>query len=361
MIEIPPDPPRSPLNLPIAIIWSLVGLSVFLIVGSVAQVLQLGWGLWFSELALFGGVAVMGWQLLGLSSRAAFGMQRFEPKAFGIGVAFGLVNYLAWAVPLMALATAIFPKSIVEMFDSSQIFDRHSPVDLAVVLLGVSIAAPLGEELFFRGVMQRGLEPVLGIPRAIVVTAVIFSAFHFDPVGFMARFELGVLFGLLVWKSGSLWPAIGAHAANNALSSALFFAAGPDAKDEDLVWWVPVVLFTVGNALLYALVQFARGRIEIATPRTEAPRTRPERNIAVPWVVFSVLMIAGVAALDWRGVALNAIDLTAQPSKETKKREEVKDIRARARRGEVPLDDYRAVLTGSGSSSPRSEDPPSPQ
>ena len=41
----------------------------------------------------------------------------------------------------------------------------------------------------------------------MLVTAVIFSAFHFDPVGFVARVEFGVLFGALRLYTGSLWPA----------------------------------------------------------------------------------------------------------------------------------------------------------
>ncbi len=139
--------------------------------------------------------------------------------------------------------------------------------------MGVSVAAPLREELFFRGFMQRGLAEQRGPARAIVVTAFVFSAFHLDPVGLAARFELGVLFGLLAWRAGSLWPAIAAHAANNAISSVLFFAAG-DAKEADLVWWVPVSMFVVGNLALAALVQAAWGRLEMPRPMS-FERTKP--------------------------------------------------------------------------------------
>ena len=53
----------------------------------------------------------------------------------------------------------------------------------------------------------------------LVTTAFVFSAFHLDPVGFLARFELGLLFGLFFFRTGSLWPGIAAHAANNLVST----------------------------------------------------------------------------------------------------------------------------------------------
>ena len=343
MIELLPEPPPPPRQtLPLTVVWTVAVLSTFLVVGSFAQALHLAGGLWLSEL-LFAAGAIIGFQLLGLAPWKAVGLGRFEPRALGAGLVLGAVNYLAWAVPLMALAQAIFPRHIIEMFDASQIFDRHSPVDLAIVLLGVSIAAPLGEELMFRGVMQRGLALHAGAPRAIVVTAVVFSAFHLDPVGFLARFELGVLFGLLAWKSGSLWPAIGAHAANNAVSSLLFLSAG-DAKEEDLVWWVPVVMFAVGNAVLWLVVKGVRPWLQVAEPAQEVPQERNVPKAVLPWLAVAMAMVVAVGVLDWRGVALNVIDLVEQVKKPTRQREDVKAMRKKARAGEVGFERYRELL-----------------
>jgi membrane protease YdiL (CAAX protease family) len=237
----PPPPELEPPELPLTwtLGWSVLALGTFLVVGGTAQFLHLAWGMWFSEVVLFAGLAVVGYQLIRVRPLRAMGLDRFDGGSLGLGFAFGLINYFAWAVPTMALAQAVFPKAMVERFDSAQIFARHSTIELVIVLVGVTLAAPFGEELFFRGFLQRGIGAARGAPRAIVVTAFVFSAFHLDPVGLLARFELGVLFGLLAWRSGSLWAAMGAHAANNAISSLLFLVAG-DASEGELVWWAPV-------------------------------------------------------------------------------------------------------------------------
>jgi hypothetical protein len=343
VIDSPPEAPaRPPLSFTVA--WTVFALFTFLSVGFVAQMMQLAWGLWFSEIVLFAGLAVIGYQVAGFAPLRAMGLQRFEPRAFGLGFLFGLVNYVAWAVPLMAAAQAIFPRSMVEQFDSSQVFERASAIELAIVLIGVSVAAPIGEELVFRGFLQRGLELHRGAPRAIVVTAFLFSAFHLDPVGLTARFELGVLFGLLAWRAGSLWPAIAAHAANNLISSALFLAAG-DAKEADLVWWVPVLMFLIGNVFLVTLVRSNWGRLAIDEPMAmiEQPPVSP-LHAFLPWVTAGLVSVALVLAIDFRGVKLNLLDVRLQPGKTISKRSEVKQLRARVRRGEANEQEYEELV-----------------
>lgn len=343
MIDTPPEPPLRP-AFAFTVAWTVFAMTTFLFVGFAAQTMQLAWGLWFSEIILFLGLAVIGYQLIGFLPLRAMGLQRFDGRAFGLGFALGLVNYFAWAVPLMAAAQAIFPRSMVEQFDTSQIFSRATPLELAIVLAGVSIAAPLGEELFFRGFMQRGLELHRGAPRAIVVTAFVFSAFHLDPVGLTARFELGVLFGLLVWRSGSLWPAIAAHSANNLISSVLFLLSG-DAKEADLVWWMPVSLLVLGNAALFVLVRFAWNRLPVAEPMAwvEGPVTKPWRAF-LPWVLAGLLSVGLVLAIDLRGVQLNLLDAKLQTGKLISKRPEVKELRAKARRGEAEVSEYEQLV-----------------
>ncbi len=301
------------------------------------QVLHLAWGLWASELVFFAGLAVVGWQLNGWSARAAMGVRRFDVKSFGVGVAYGAFNYFAWAIPLMALAQAVFPRRIVELFDSSRIFERHTQIEIVIVVLGATLAAPVCEEMFFRGFMQRSFSEA---PRGIVVTAVVFSAFHLDPVGFLARFELGVLFGLLAWKAKSIWPAIGAHVANNTVSSLLYFLSGKEDEAE-LDWRVPVITFVVGNLALFALARLTE--VAAKEPAQSVPVERkPLGTWLSPWLSLGAASFCLVMALDWRGVALNVIELRARASEA--RRTENKELRARARAGEVPLGEYEASL-----------------
>ena len=90
---------------------------------------------------------------------------------------------------------------------------------LGVNIIVIAALAAVGEEGLFRGVLQPLFirwtrNPVLGI----IVTALIFSAVHMQFYGFVPRFLLGALFGVLAYRSGSLWPAIWAHFLNNGVA-----------------------------------------------------------------------------------------------------------------------------------------------
>lgn len=88
---------------------------------------------------------------------------------------------------------------------------------LANVFL-IAVVAPIIEETLFRGLLFGGLKSYFGIWTAIVISAAIFSALHFELVGFVPRFALGVGLGYLYIKSGSIYPSIGLHSLNNLIA-----------------------------------------------------------------------------------------------------------------------------------------------
>ena len=89
---------------------------------------------------------------------------------------------------------------------------------IATVFL-VGALTGVGEELTFRGILQNLVtEKSNNQHIAIWVTAVIFSAIHFQFFGFFPRMLLGAFFGyLLVW-SRSIWLPIYAHFLNNSMA-----------------------------------------------------------------------------------------------------------------------------------------------
>jgi membrane protease YdiL (CAAX protease family) len=89
---------------------------------------------------------------------------------------------------------------------------KHTPGELITNLIFISVFAGVGEEIFFRGILQRLFIRAFKNPwMGIVLTAAIFSAFHFQFFGFFPRLALGIVLGAIYWYSGSLWTAILAH------------------------------------------------------------------------------------------------------------------------------------------------------
>lgn len=90
---------------------------------------------------------------------------------------------------------------------------------LAFNLIMIAILPAIGEELLFRGVIQRIFSRwTRSIHWGIWISAILFSALHLQFYGFLPRMLLGVMFGyLLVW-SGTIWVPILAHLFNNGFA-----------------------------------------------------------------------------------------------------------------------------------------------
>jgi membrane protease YdiL (CAAX protease family) len=105
------------------------------------------------------------------------------------------------------------------------VLGRHTTTDLVLNIIFIAAFAGLGEELFFRGIIQRLLIRSTGSPwGGILLAAFAFSFFHFQFFGFLPRFLLGILLGAMYWYSGSLWPAILAHFLYDAVIIVLLHA-----------------------------------------------------------------------------------------------------------------------------------------
>ena len=88
----------------------------------------------------------------------------------------------------------------------------------------LALWTPFTEEIFFRGFVFAGLVPRFGLKRAMIASALIFSAFHLSSfaIGLIVPiFITGLLLAWLYSKTGSLWTSIAAHAGQNALAIAV--------------------------------------------------------------------------------------------------------------------------------------------
>jgi membrane protease YdiL (CAAX protease family) len=84
---------------------------------------------------------------------------------------------------------------------------------LLVLFAGV---APLVEELFYRGLVQRSLERRFAPGWALLIAAFVFAAIHLEPVLLPGLFVAGLVFGAFAQRTGRLGPAIFAHVGFNA-------------------------------------------------------------------------------------------------------------------------------------------------
>jgi membrane protease YdiL (CAAX protease family) len=98
-------------------------------------------------------------------------------------------------------------------------------------LISVSVMAPLFEEWLCRGLILRGLLQKSSPLTAIVVSALIFAVIHMNPWQAIPAFCLGLLFGYVYYKTGSLKLTILMHCANNTMAA--LCSRIPEFKDAE--------------------------------------------------------------------------------------------------------------------------------
>lgn len=111
-----------------------------------------------------------------------------------------------------------------------------------------TVVPPICEEMFFRGILFRGIRSRFGPGLALLATTILFSSVHptIGQQGMMLI--LGCYFGVLVQLTGSLWASILAHAVNNAAVVVMTWSFGGELKHLPAPWWILVI-----SALLFGL------------------------------------------------------------------------------------------------------------
>ncbi len=138
---------------------------------------------------------------------------------------------------------------------------------LATNLFMIAILPAIGEEMLFRGVLQRLFsEWFRNVHTGILFTAVIFGAIHLQFYGVLPRILLGIMFGYLFLWSGSLWLPVFAHFLNNgsAVIVSFFIARGEiDPAYEEFGSTNNLIIISLSVALTIALFYFVRSRTHV--------------------------------------------------------------------------------------------------
>ncbi|QXD15718.1 CPBP family intramembrane metalloprotease [Rhodocaloribacter litoris] len=154
-------------------------------------------------------------------------------------------------------------------------------IGLLPTLFMLAVTPALCEELLFRGYVQRQAERSLGVAGGILFTGLLFGLFHLRLTQFIPLSVLGIYLAYLAWRTGSLWPAVVVHFANNAFAVFLgaYVAARPDLNVSDLEnvaipWYVliPALVFFV--LFVYAIDRTARMVLRRRGPVAAASRGR---------------------------------------------------------------------------------------
>ncbi len=160
-----------------------------------------------------------------------FGLK--QPRAMSL---FLVVAIMIASMPLMEWAAVLNQKMVLPEFLkglefwmkekedaaaklTTELLTVRKPWDFVINLLMIAVLPAIGEELTFRGGLQRALQRMFGNHHlAIWVAAIVFSAIHVQFYGFLPRMLLGAGFGYLYFYSGNLYYAMLGHFLNNGFA-----------------------------------------------------------------------------------------------------------------------------------------------
>ncbi|MBA2661022.1 MAG: CPBP family intramembrane metalloprotease [Bradymonadaceae bacterium] len=136
-----------------------------------------------------------------------------------------------------------------------------TPFEQFLGIVAIAVAAPICEEVLFRGAILPEQRVTQGVTTAIVVNGLLFALMHLNPVSFVPLAIIGSFFAYLTIRTQSLWPAIIAHAALNTANGVVLprlteGMAGPEESASLLELLAAIaVLGVVAFGLWWLLAQ----------------------------------------------------------------------------------------------------------
>jgi uncharacterized protein len=239
--QVPPAPPvedRVPWGIGDVIGAVVIGASLLVVLSNLVVVLAeqgiVPEGIVAGILLLLTGVAFAAGPLIWVggrfrSWRALWGHRRATGADIALAVGAGVIGYLAVNVGLVVAATQVIEGLGGELPEvQRELRSLAAQPELRVwFLLATIVAAPIGEELFFRGLLFPALAKRLRVWGGIIVSAAIFAGIHVSagsPVAanvilVVLLFPLGILLAWLYHRRATLLVPIGVHVVFNAISS----------------------------------------------------------------------------------------------------------------------------------------------
>ena len=184
----------------------------------------------------------------------------------------GLPGLMFIATGVDALARQVLPS----FFDLEQTMSMFAKWPWQVGVLIIGLGPGIGEELWFRGFIGRGLVGRHGVIVGVLLTALLFGLIHVEPRQAAYAAVIGVVLHLAYLATRSLLIPVIIHITNNSLSILAMHSRSFQAADipaEQVPWYV-----YGASVLLLAAVGWAlfRGRARLVDrPDSEAVRWRP--------------------------------------------------------------------------------------
>jgi hypothetical protein len=174
------------------------------------------------------------------TSRTEIGITRYPSWKDILITPAGLIIYLLLSAVLLYSLTRLWPGFNVDQKQDVGFSDVLLQYQFILAFLSLVIIAPIAEELLFRGYLFGKLKKTIPVWLAILVTSLVFGAFHLFNSGALAwnlaidTFALSIILCLLRVVTGNIWASVLLHMVKNGIAFYLYFIS-------------PLLLVTLGK------------------------------------------------------------------------------------------------------------------
>jgi membrane protease YdiL (CAAX protease family) len=133
-------------------------------------------------------------------------------------------------------------------------------------IISIAIMAPLVEELLFRGAIQgymlrKGMKPL----HSILIASAIFGIVHMNPIQIPFAFAIGLIFGWLYYRTGSVVPGIIGHFINNSIACLQMATLTEEEFNTKTIEWLGAgptyALFALSLVVMIGMFLYLKKRL----------------------------------------------------------------------------------------------------
>jgi CAAX protease family protein len=245
---------------------------------------------WISVIASQVAVLACAWLACRVVRKPAYA--RLGLLGTGLGSLQAAVLLVATVVPFaLGLAAAWLVSSAVgssseDALGLQRMWREGSRGASAAWILLIALLPGFAEEVFYRGLLQRGLLLRWGPAASILTSGLLFAVVHGEPAWASAMFPLGAWFGVVAWRTGSVLMTFAMHAGVNGLWTAAMMILHRDPASEPVLNGIAVA------ALVLGVIAFPWA-IAILRRQAAVPTSVVERRPV--WLLPRVAGAAGMA------------------------------------------------------------------
>ncbi|MDO5717137.1 MAG: type II CAAX endopeptidase family protein [Tissierellia bacterium] len=278
---------------------------LYIFLGSIFQLANLVMGLFLSQI-LF--LILVPWVVVKYKKydmKLSFGVERAKRSVYWRVILIMILTY-----PLASMLSAFFSSlmdGIIPMPDLSIPLPKTFPEYLRSLFF-FAIVPGVCEEWIFRGFLYRAMDGVK-IRARIVFLAALFALFHLNPHNVVGPFILGLVIGFIRYRTGSIYPAMVAHATNNGIAMTIAYAlrdmtdtvedANLTLENMQISGIQIFFVIAITCILIFALYSMLRNFPRYNRKRTivDAPSTRGKVMMGVAFLLVTIGFSFAVYAL----------------------------------------------------------------